>query len=69
MSLSNDDRIKVLEELVSELIKDEYQNKLVKKAMGELGLDYSENQVECINQVLSELHTKRSTQQEVISEI
>ena len=69
MSLLSEDRIKVLEELVSELIKDEYQNQRVQKAMNELGLKYSENQVECINQVLSELHTKQSIQQEVTSEI
>jgi hypothetical protein len=61
VSLSGEDRIKVLEELVSELIKEEYQDKLVQTAMSELGLDYSDNQVECINQVLSELHAKGSS--------
>lgn len=65
MSLSNEDRFKLLEDLVSELIKDEYQNKLVQKAMNELGLEYSDNQVECINQVLSELHTKKSIQKDI----
>lgn len=53
---NDDDRFLVLERLVDELIKDHPDEGVVQEGMRQVGLEYSEDPLTRINQVLHALH-------------
>ncbi len=60
------DRMRRLSLLVDEVTKDEFDKELVKKLAMELGIDYTEDQLQLLNNILKGIHAPETPNEQEI---